>query len=106
MMNQANPLISVIIPTRNRPQLVRRAVSTALNQTLKAIEVIIVVDGPDDATIQVLRQVGDDRCMFLRYPKVAELVRRAMQELKLREASGWPCWMMTTNGFRKNSNCN
>jgi hypothetical protein len=40
------PLISVAIPTRNRPDLGCRAVRNALSQTLKAIEVVIVVDGP------------------------------------------------------------
>lgn len=69
MNNQPDPVISVIIPTRNRPELVRRAVSSALNQTFKAIEVVGVVDGPDGATIQVLRQMVDDRLHVLALPE-------------------------------------
>ena len=53
-MTEVVPLISVVIPTRNRPNLVCRAIHSALSQTLKAIEVIVVVDGPDEATIQAL----------------------------------------------------
>lgn len=40
-----NPIVSVVIPTYNRPILVKRAVHTALNQTLKDIEVVVVIDG-------------------------------------------------------------
>jgi glycosyltransferase involved in cell wall biosynthesis len=57
----SEPIVSVVIPTLNRPHLVVRAVRGALAQTLDAIEVIIVVDGPDEATVQALRQIDDDR---------------------------------------------
>lgn len=39
------PLISIIIPTHNRPELLARAVDSALSQTLEEIEVIVVDDG-------------------------------------------------------------
>jgi glycosyltransferase involved in cell wall biosynthesis len=56
-----NPLVSVVIPTFNRPNLVVRAVRSALMQTLDAIEVIVVMDGPDEATLQVLQTIRDPR---------------------------------------------
>ncbi|MGF1520834.1 MAG: glycosyltransferase family 2 protein [Leptolyngbyaceae cyanobacterium] len=43
------PLLSVIIPTYNRPDLLSRAVNSALNQTLQTIEVIVVDDGSTPA---------------------------------------------------------
>ena len=46
-MAEVSPLISVVIPTINRPDLVCRAVRSALSQTFESIEVIVVVDGPD-----------------------------------------------------------
>jgi glycosyltransferase involved in cell wall biosynthesis len=55
------PLISVVIPTRKRPSLVHRAAKSALRQTLKEIEVIVVIDGPDTTTSQALLQVDDPR---------------------------------------------
>lgn len=55
------PLISVVIPTRERPSLVFRAVQSALRQTLNEIEVIVVIDGPDAATSQVLIQLDDPK---------------------------------------------
>ncbi|MGC2401602.1 MAG: glycosyltransferase family 2 protein [Acidobacteriaceae bacterium] len=50
--------VSVIIPTRRRPELVLRAVHSALAQTLRTIEVIVVIDGPDHATRIALEQVS------------------------------------------------
>src|ERR1700683_5637387 len=54
-------LISVVIPTRNRPALVVRAVQTALAQTIRNVEVIVVIDGPDAATEQALSGIDDVR---------------------------------------------
>jgi len=55
------PLVSVVIPTYNRPPLVVRAVRSALAQTLRAIEVIVVQDGPNQSTVQALAQIADPR---------------------------------------------
>jgi glycosyltransferase involved in cell wall biosynthesis len=55
------PEISVVIPTRNRPELVSRAVGSALSQTLRDIEVIVVIDGPDTASREVLDGIADPR---------------------------------------------
>ncbi|WP_346763183.1 glycosyltransferase family 2 protein [Deinococcus sp. Arct2-2] len=64
------PLVSVVIPTRNRPELLlQRAVRTALNQTLSNIEVIVVIDGPDPATVQALSEVSDPRLRVLALEK-------------------------------------
>ncbi len=60
-MPDVEPLVSVVIPTRNRPHLVVRAVRSALEQTLTAIEVVVVVDGPDDETLEVLKAIKDSR---------------------------------------------
>jgi glycosyltransferase involved in cell wall biosynthesis len=53
------PLVSTVIPTRNRPKLVKRAVSTALNQTYSPVEVVVVVDGPDPLTAQELAGITE-----------------------------------------------
>jgi glycosyltransferase involved in cell wall biosynthesis len=62
------PTVSVIIPTFRRPELVRRAVRSALSQTLSAIEVIVVLDGPDEATRQALRSADDPRLRIRTLP--------------------------------------
>ncbi|WP_083672937.1 glycosyltransferase family 2 protein [Micromonospora sp. CB01531] len=55
------PDVSVVIPTCDRPDLVLRAVRSALAQTVDTIEVIVVVDGADEATLKALAAVPDDR---------------------------------------------
>jgi glycosyltransferase involved in cell wall biosynthesis len=55
------PTVSVVIPTRFRPDLVTRAVHSVLAQTVTDLEVIVVIDGPDEDTARALAAIGDDR---------------------------------------------
>jgi glycosyltransferase involved in cell wall biosynthesis len=59
------PLVSVVIPTRNRPHLVCRAVRCALEQTYPNVEVIVVIDGPDTATERALQSLEESRVRVL-----------------------------------------
>jgi len=63
------PDVSVVIPTRNRPELAVRAVGSALAQTHEAIEVVVVVDGPDPETRANLETVGDQRLRVIELPR-------------------------------------
>ncbi|HEY7173441.1 MAG TPA: glycosyltransferase family 2 protein, partial [Micromonosporaceae bacterium] len=64
----STPEISVVIPTFDRPALVMRAVRSVLAQTLDDIEVVVVVDGPDDATHSALATVADPRLRVVMLP--------------------------------------
>ena len=64
-----NDKVSAVIPTRNRPNLVLRAVRSALAQTYRDLEVIVVVDGPDPATSSALATIGDDRLRVIILPR-------------------------------------
>jgi len=57
--------ISVVIPTRKRPELVLRAIRSVLAQSYREFEIVVVIDGPDAATVEALRQVGDERLRWL-----------------------------------------
>ncbi|WP_083448672.1 glycosyltransferase family 2 protein [Actinoplanes rectilineatus] len=65
----AEPDVSVIIPTRDRPHLALRAVRSVLAQTHAALECIVVVDGPDAATVAALAAVGDPRLRVVELPQ-------------------------------------
>jgi glycosyltransferase involved in cell wall biosynthesis len=58
-------LVSAVIPTRNRPELVLRAIRSALSQTYGNLEVVVVVDGPDPATRAGLKTIADPRLRVL-----------------------------------------
>jgi glycosyltransferase involved in cell wall biosynthesis len=60
-MNDQSPLVSAVIPTRHRPELVCRAVRSVLSQTIPEIECIVVIDGPDAVTLHSLSEIADSR---------------------------------------------
>lgn len=50
-----NPLVSVIIPTYNRANVLENAVQSALAQTYPHVEIIVVDDGSDDNTTELMQ---------------------------------------------------
>jgi glycosyltransferase involved in cell wall biosynthesis len=62
----SEPVVTIVIPTRDRPQFVHRAVASALAQTFRDIEVIVVDDGAvepfragqEDDRLRILRRNG------------------------------------------------
>jgi len=62
-------LVSVVIPTLDRPKLLLRAIESVLRQTHREIEVIVVVDRPDPNTISVVRSVSDPRLRLVINPQ-------------------------------------
>jgi glycosyltransferase involved in cell wall biosynthesis len=63
------PDVSVVIPTCDRPELAVRAARSALAQTHRNLEVIVVVDGPDEATTRALAELGDPRLDVIVLPE-------------------------------------
>jgi glycosyltransferase involved in cell wall biosynthesis len=57
--------VSAVIPTRNRADLVVRAVRSALAQTYTDLEVIVILDGADARTEQALGDIRDPRLKFI-----------------------------------------
>lgn len=62
-------LVTAVIPTYNRPSLVVRAVKTALTQTHTNMEVVVVLDGPEDSTSKALGAIADPRIQIVTLPQ-------------------------------------
>jgi hypothetical protein len=60
------PRISVVIPTYKRPDLLRRALVSALTAMLPSDEVIIVDDGSDENAFKGIADIRDDRIILTR----------------------------------------
>lgn len=52
----SQPLISCVIPTKNRPQLLNRAIDSIVDQTYTNVEIIVVASPPHEPTRQIVRE--------------------------------------------------
>jgi len=52
------PLVSIIIPNYNKAPYIRETIESALNQTYKNIEVIVVDDGSTDESKEIIKSFG------------------------------------------------
>jgi glycosyltransferase involved in cell wall biosynthesis len=58
MEREINPLVTVVIPSYNRRDLLCRALNSVASQTYKKLEVIVVDDGSTDGTDEMIRSLS------------------------------------------------
>ena len=63
--NQEKPLVSVIVTTFNRKELLAETIRSILAQTYKNLEFIIVDDGSEDNTKEIVSAFGDPRMNYI-----------------------------------------
>jgi|GEM_PF-797358 len=68
-LERSAPVVSVIIPTHNRAEMLRRAISSVLAQTWQDFEVIVISDGSSDNTEAVIRSFNDSIIRLLKHEK-------------------------------------
>lgn len=78
------PLVSVIIPTRNNEEILRRCLVSLQKQTYPNIEIVIVDGNSTDTTREIAKEYTD---MVLVYPKKGDH-RCAQRNLGVEKASG------------------
>ena len=59
-----NPLVSIVIPTYNREQYIEDAIKSAINQTYRNIEIIIVDNCSTDSTWDILNRWAESELKF------------------------------------------
>ena len=82
------PLISVIIPTHNRSELLNRAVTSVKGQTFNDFEIIIADDASDDDTKTIARDwaIRDKRFQYYRSSRNVGAAAVRNQAVKLAKA--------------------
>ncbi|MFH1879124.1 MAG: glycosyltransferase family 2 protein [Candidatus Omnitrophota bacterium] len=68
-MDNNDPLVSIIIPTHNRHELLTRALRSVFAQTFEDYELIIIDDGSSDATRACIDKLADGRIIYIRHEK-------------------------------------
>lgn len=64
-MKNSKPIVSVIIPTFNRANLLLTAIQSVLNQTIEDFELIVVDDASTDDTQQRVAGIDDPRIRYI-----------------------------------------
>jgi len=67
MRTDGDPLVSVVLPTYNRSHVLKRAMDSVLQQSIKDIELIVVDDGSIDGTDEIVAACRDSRVRYLRH---------------------------------------
>ena len=82
--------ISVVIPTYNRIELLKRSIDSVINQTIKPSEIIIVDDGSNDGTEAMVKNKYDSLKLITQKNKGASAARNS----GIKASSGeWICFL-------------
>ena len=82
----AKPLVSVIIPTKDRPEMLAQAVQSVLNQTFPDIEIIVINDGGIDVQNILTSLNSKGNILYLKHDQ--NLDRSAARNTGIHAASG------------------
>ena len=83
-MDPAHPRVTVLIPAYNAAATIEATLRSALDQTYRSIEVLVVDDGSTDGTADVVRGIQDDRLRLIEQANggVAAARNRAIAEAR------------------------
>jgi glycosyltransferase involved in cell wall biosynthesis len=79
------PLISVIIPVYNGEKTIRKTIKSVLNQTFSDLELIVINDGSQDSTLDIVKNLSDSRLQLFSYSNAGQAISR---NRGIKQASG------------------
>jgi glycosyltransferase involved in cell wall biosynthesis len=75
-INQKIPKISVVIPAYNSEKTIKATIDSVLNQTFTNLELIIINDGSQDSTLDIVSQIQDSRIKIFSFGNAGGNVSR------------------------------
>lgn len=85
-LSEGRPTFSIVLPTRNRPHLLRYALRSALDQNFGDYEVVVSDNSSSEETAELVNELGDPRVRYFRTDGV--LAMPDSWEFALRRARG------------------
>jgi glycosyltransferase involved in cell wall biosynthesis len=70
------PLVSVFIPVFNGEKTIRETIESVLNQTLTDFELVVINDGSQDGTLDIVERIPDSRIQVFSYPNAGQSTSR------------------------------
>jgi glycosyltransferase involved in cell wall biosynthesis len=61
LVSDASPLVSIVMPVKDGAEHISQAIDSLLNQTLTDFELIVIDDGSQDQTAQIIKGYTDPR---------------------------------------------
>ena len=65
-MNQEIPTFSIIIPVLNGEKHILRTINSCLNQTQLPLEIIVIDDGSQDKTTEIIETLQNDLIVLIK----------------------------------------
>ncbi|HEY9852801.1 MAG TPA: glycosyltransferase [Leptolyngbyaceae cyanobacterium] len=70
------PTISVVIPAFNAEKTIQETIESVLNQTFSDFELLVINDGSQDSTLDVIDNIKDERIKVFSYPNAGVAASR------------------------------
>jgi glycosyltransferase involved in cell wall biosynthesis len=70
------PTISVIIPAYNSEKTIQQTIESVLNQTFSDFELLVINDGSQDSTLEIVSKIKDPRLQVFSYPNAGVAASR------------------------------
>lgn len=85
-VNTGSPIVTVIIPTKDRPEMLAQAIQSVLNQTFTELEIIVVNDGGADVQSVISRLNTKGNIVYKKHDRTLD--RSAARNTGIRAACG------------------